>query len=144
MKAILSLLVAMFPNPVKPKYPTDDGQLSPHFHEDEFRCRHCGELHPSGDKPTQQMIDWLENIRAHFGGKTVSINSGYRCPTHNKNVGGATNSQHLEGNATDFFISGVSPAAVYEYCDGLIGDSGGVGKYSGFTHIDNRGYKARW
>tara|TARA_R110002020_G_scaffold176317_4_gene368525 strand:- start:1134 stop:1547 length:414 start_codon:yes stop_codon:yes gene_type:complete len=116
------------------------GQLSAHFHENEFRCRCCGELHPDG--VPQELIDHLEAVRMHFG-KPVKINSGYRCPTHNKNVGGAKNSLHMQGKAADHYISGVYPAVVAAFHAQRIQD-GGVGKYNSFTHIDVRGYKARW
>lgn len=119
------------------------GHLSPHFTKAEFACNCCGKLHPDGDKPPQKLLDWLEDIRAHFG-KSVNINSGYRCPVHNANVGGASSSRHMAGDASDLWIEGVSPAEVYAYADKLVGDEGGVGKYDTFTHIDARGYKARW
>lgn len=121
-----------------------EGYISEHFRQSEFTCNHCGALHPSSPCPPQQVLEWLEDIRSHFGDRAVNVNSGYRCPTHNYNVGGATSSFHLTGQAVDFWISGVSPVDVYAYADTLIGSAGGVGKYSNFTHIDNRGYKARW
>lgn len=120
-----------------------DGYVSPHFKQAEFACNHCGQLHPTDPTPPQQVLDWLENIRAHFGGP-VNVNSGYRCPTHNANVGGATSSFHMKGMAVDFWLPHVSPADVYAYADKLVGNQGGVGKYDSFTHIDNRGYKSRW
>ncbi len=119
------------------------GYASEHFKYSEFRCKCCGELHPDGDKPPKLLLDFLENIRAHFG-KPVHINSGYRCPAHNAEVGGASKSQHMAGTAADCWIDGVSPDLVHAYADELIGSSGGVGKYPGFTHIDVRGYRARW
>lgn len=117
--------------------------VSPHFRQAEFACNHCGKLHPTKPTPPLQVLDWLEDIRAHFGAP-VAINSGYRCPVHNHLVGGAEHSLHLEGQAADLMVKDVAPSLVYAYCDKLIGDAGGVGKYSAFTHIDNRGYKARW
>ena len=116
------------------------GQLSEHFHADEFRCRCCGELHPLGVHPA--LVEHLEAVRAHFG-KPVKINSGYRCPAHNKAVGGATSSKHMEGIAADHYIKGVSAALVAAFHNKRLQD-GGVGKYETFTHIDVRGYKARW
>ncbi len=52
-------------------------------------------------------IHILEPVRAHFG-KPVKINSGYRCLTLNKAVGGVKSSDHLFGFAADISISGVS------------------------------------
>ena len=117
-----------------------EGYLSPHFKEAEFACNHCGKLHPDG--VPQELIDALERIRTHYG-VPVNINSGYRCPTHNANVGGAPNSLHLQGKAADFWMKGVSPAQVYSDIDPHW-PNGGLGKYDTFTHIDVRGYHSRW
>ncbi len=119
-------------------------QLTKHFHSNEFKCRCCGQLHPSGNMPPMELVEDLENMRAHFGSKPVHVNSGYRCPKHNAAVGGASGSRHMAGDASDVWIEGVSPKDVYKYMDGLIGHSGGVGMYDTFTHIDVRGHKARW
>lgn len=127
------------PEPVLP-----DGYLSPHFRAAEFACNHCGQLHPSGLMPPTKLLNYLENIREHFGGAPVTIHSGYRCPTHNANVGGATHSRHMVGDAVDISIRDIAPSVVYKYADTLIGNDGGVGKYDTFTHIDVRGSRARW
>ncbi|WP_418308481.1 YcbK family protein, partial [Parasutterella sp.] len=42
----------------------------------------------------------LEEIRDEFG-KPIVVNSGYRSPEHNKNIGGAKNSYHVKGMAAD-------------------------------------------
>ena len=34
-------------------------------------------------------------------GKPIVVNSGYRCPKHNAEVGGVKNSQHMKGEAAD-------------------------------------------
>lgn len=101
--------------------------------------------------------DVLENVKVHaynlqtirdFCDATVTINSAYRSPTHNKNIGGASKSQHLTGNATDITVKGFSPDQVADIIEGLIRidaiEEGGVGRYNTFTHYDRRGYKARW
>ena len=116
------------------------GYISPHFKEAEFACNHCGKLHPDG--VPQALLDALERVRQHYG-VPVNINSGYRCPTHNANVGGASNSLHMQGKAADFWMKGIDPAQVYADIDPNWPD-GGLGKYATFTHIDVRGYKARW
>lgn len=118
------------------------GYLSENFQSKEFACNCCGRLHDDGVPP--RLVEHLETIRAHFGGRPVNINSGYRCPAHNQSVGGASASRHMEGDAADLWIDGVAPSDVYAYAITLIGDEGGVGKYNTFTHIDIRGYRARW
>lgn len=128
-----------------PDLPT--GMLSEHFAQSEFQCTgSCASCVQNSAEhlPPQRLLDWLEDIRAHFGNKPVNINSAYRCPKRNAEVGGASGSQHLYGTATDIWIKGVSPVEVYKYADKLVGDKGSVGSYATFTHIDARGHKARW
>jgi hypothetical protein len=115
------------------------GQLSKHFHENEFRCRGTGTLPPNGMDP--KLIQALEAIRMHYG-RPVTITSGYRSPSHNAAVGGAPNSQHVLGTAADFVVQGVSPAEVFRLLDPT--HPGGLGRYSNFTHIDVRATRARW
>lgn len=122
--------------------PPDPKQLSEHFTRAEFSCNHCNTL-PTDKLPPKQLLEFLEKIRANFDSPVI-INSGYRCPTHNANVGGAKNSQHLYGRAADIVVKGQPPVKVWQYANTLIGDSGGVGKYNTFTHIDTRGTRARW
>lgn len=42
----------------------------------------------------------LDPARRKYG-KPVVVNSGFRCPIHNRAVGGVTNSQHTRGEAAD-------------------------------------------
>lgn len=78
----------------------------------------------------------------------ITINSGYRSLSHNKAVGGATNSQHLTGKAADIVIQGFDPIQVKETIEELIQQGemlqGGLKAYSTFVHYDVRGHKARW
>lgn len=86
----------------------------------------------------------LEDIRYKFGGRSMGINSWYRPPAINAAVGGATNSRHLYGDAVDFVVSGYHPYDVYAELDAWWGSKGGLASSSVFTHIDTRGYRARW
>ena len=43
----------------------------------------------------------LDPLREKVG--AIRVNSGYRTPAHNKQIGGATNSQHCKGEAVDIF-----------------------------------------
>ncbi len=56
----------------------------------------------------------LEPVRAHFG-KPVQVNSSYRCPALNAAVGGSTTSQHVNGQAVDFEIPGITNKAVADW-----------------------------
>jgi uncharacterized protein YcbK (DUF882 family) len=95
-----------------------------------------------------RVVDLLQAIRDHFG-KPVTITSGYRTPAYNKKVGGAPDSFHTRGMAADFNVSGVSPLEVRRVIEsgrvaGVDPAKIGLGAYTGFTHIDCRGYKGRW
>lgn len=114
-------------------------KLSTNFKVKEFACS-------DGSDPIfidSELVDVLQKIRAHFG-KAVTITSAYRTPTHNKNVGGTTYSQHLYGKAADIKVSGVPPEKVVAYAEKILPDKGGIGIYNTFTHIDIRGSKSRW
>lgn len=45
----------------------------------------------------------LEPVRERLG-KPIVVNSGFRCPIHNRAVGGATGSQHMKGEAADLLF----------------------------------------
>lgn len=85
----------------------------------------------------------LQEIRDHFG-QPVTVTSGYRTAAYNAAVGGAKASQHMLGTAADIVVAGVSPLAAAQYAETLLGSSGGIGLYSGFTHVDVRAARARW
>ena len=48
-----------------------------------------------------KLIDNILDPLRELYGKPIIVNSGYRCPKLNKAVGGARNSQHLIGQASD-------------------------------------------
>ncbi len=113
-------------------------KLSSNFRVKEFACK-------DGSDPIfidSELVEILQKIRNYFG-KPVTITSAYRTPTHNKSCGGTTYSQHLYGKAADIKISGVAPGKVAKYAETLL-DSGGIGIYNTFVHIDVRSTKSRW
>ena len=91
-----------------------------------------------------RIADTMQDIRELFGDRPVKVTSWYRDPVSNRRVGGASRSFHITGGAVDFYISGVSPAEVQQRLGPWWGSQGGLASASGFTHIDNRGYRARW
>lgn len=115
-------------------------RLSENFSEWEFKCK-CGNCELV--KPPQELLDVLEDLRSHFD-KPITIMSGYRCETHNKNVGGALRSKHKLGIAADIQIKDISPNKVHEYLINKYPNTYGIGGYPYFTHIDVRSKKARW
>jgi hypothetical protein len=89
-----------------------------------------------------RMAERMEEVRRRLGNRSIHITSWYRPPAINRAVGGATNSTHIQGHGVDFVASGLSPRAVQQILDPWW--PGGLGYGSTFTHLDNRGYRARW
>lgn len=113
--------------------------ISKNFRVREFRCQDGSDV----VFIESDLVDILQKIRDHFG-KAVTINSAFRTFSHNKKVGGATYSQHLYGTAADIKVSGVTASAVADYVEILMPSTGGIGRYSTFTHVDVRKVKSRW
>lgn len=115
-----------------------DIQLSPHFHLREFDC-HCTRPGCTITYVDPELIYYLEKKRSRWA-EPIAIVSGFRCTDHNREVGGKPGSFHLTGKAADIRVEGVKPSEVADECE----DAGGLGRYPTFTHVDLRGYRARW
>lgn len=123
--------------------------------------RHTKHFHPNSDKKLvcsccgkgQLAIATfiiLEDVREYFG-KPITILSACRCEKHNTAEGGAEDSRHLyepyerDPDAADIVVEGVSPREVYDYLTSRpYANLLGLGSYNTFTHVDSRGYRARW
>lgn len=115
--------------------------ISKNFRVREFACK-------DGSDPVfidDDLVNILQQIRDHFG-KAVTITSAFRTASYNssKKVGGAKYSQHLYGKAADIKVSGVAASVVADFAETLMPSTGGVGRYSTWTHVDVRKVKARW
>ena len=111
-------------------------QVSPHFKLYEFASPNSNRVLYS-----TYIVEWLEKIRAHFGG-SITITSGYRTPTYNASVGGASNSAHIYGQAVDFRVYDGNGALVDSklVCLWLeeVGYKYGIGYIKTATHMDSR------
>ncbi|MGA2004302.1 MAG: D-Ala-D-Ala carboxypeptidase family metallohydrolase [Terriglobales bacterium] len=116
------------------------GDLSEHFSKSELACHCCGEL-----KIESGLIEALEQLRT-FAGKEIIVHDGYRCPAHNQEVGGVSDSEHTRGMAADIAIPGLSLQHMYELALQVPTFlNGGIGVYDGgFLHLDIRIHQARW
>jgi uncharacterized protein YcbK (DUF882 family) len=117
-----------------------NGDLSPHFSTEQFACPHCGRCRVSG-----RLIDALEDLRALANGP-IKVSSGYRCPDHNRELGGQPDSEHLLGDAADIRIVGYNVKQMVALAALVPAFAvGGIGAYDGgFIHVDVRPRKARW
>lgn len=82
------------------------------FRENGARCRECplkqsAEKLPDGVEANLKALvtEVLEPARQRLG-IPIMVNSGYRCPKHNAEVGGVANSQHMKGEAADIAPAG--------------------------------------
>ena len=67
----------------------------PNFSPAEIACRGTGSI-----LIDEAALDRLQTLRSRLG-KPLIVNSAYRSPEHNRRVGGAKHSKHLEGAAFD-------------------------------------------
>lgn len=77
------------------------GMVSDHFKFLEFACKCPGYAGCPGIKLDPDLVTVAEKVRELYYEDGMKIVSAYRCPTHNKRVGGAKNSQHVQGKAAD-------------------------------------------
>jgi hypothetical protein len=97
-----------------------------------------------------ELATFLERVRTQFGGKRVTITSGYRPAAINRAVGGASGSEHLYDapgvGAVDFYVDGANIKAVQDWCDANWPYSLGYGAPKGFVHLGCRKGRprARW
>lgn len=129
-------------------------QLSKSFSKKEMECK-CSNKSCEEQLVSEDLISTLQAIRDDFEAP-IKITSGYRCPAHNKAVGGVSNSAHCRGIACD-----IKPASghlsnnpqmdldrLLKSVHNVMGDTGGIGHYprrnGGWIHIDVRAKKARW
>lgn len=116
------------------------------FSPNEIACRGTGQIlvHP-------RALDRLQELRERLG-KPLIIHSAYRSPEHNRRVGGAARSQHLQGTAFDVSMANHNPET-FEASARAVGFTG-FGFYPpkrggghNFIHIDigpTREWGKRW
>jgi GH24 family phage-related lysozyme (muramidase) len=89
-----------------------------------------------------ELAKFLERVRTAFGNKRVTITSGYRPAAINRQVGGASASEHLYNaanvGAVDFYIDGADINKVQAWCDKEWPYSLGYGAPKGFVHLGIR------
>ena len=119
----------------------DSTQLSPHFNVREFRCS-CGKSHET--LLASELIDKLESLYTALNCSKIIVTSGYRCPEHDKAVGGTSSGQHTKGNAVDVCCYGQDgqPISSKTVCCkaqdlGFTGIANITSSYQ-YTHLDVR------
>jgi GH24 family phage-related lysozyme (muramidase) len=131
------------PYKVKPSDPFST-RLTPHFTLGEFALGQ-----PARRFVAQHQVDtaaelaaFLERVRTAFGGKRITITSGYRPAAINRAIGGASGSEHLYDapnvGAVDFYVDGADINKVQAWVDREWPYSLGYGAPKGFVHLGIR------
>jgi len=125
-----------------------DIQLSPHFKLSEMIRSEIASREGIDNYPKDEAIihnlkalcqNVLEPVRQHFG-KPISPTSGYRCLTLNRLLKSKDTSQHVQGQAADFVVPGVSKSIAMQWIrdnleyDQLIDEYGN----GGWIHVSYR------
>lgn len=114
------------------------GDITANFSRSEFTCKGVGCC--GGSAPINiDLVKALQNLRDLVGVPLV-ISSGFRCNTHNRNVGGVSNSQHTTGFGVDVLIpEGFTIGKIEELARRVQAfKMGGIGLYSSWIHLDIR------
>lgn len=116
----------------------------------EFACE-CGCGYDTADFA---LVNALQKTVYYFQNQydldiTIKITSGCRCPVHNENIGGASKSKHVIGQAADFQLvkpgGGFIPTRdIYDYLIRKYPGTYGIGRYTTWIHLDVRNQAARW
>lgn len=120
---------------------SDSVQISQHFNSTEFRCK-CGKEHDF--EVNDNLVQKLEKLYAALNCSQIIVTSGFRCVTHDKNVGGSGTGQHTLGNAADICCYGQDgqPISSKTVCCkaqdiGFTGIANITAAYQ-YTHVDVR------
>ena len=118
--------------------------FSPNFSRRELACR-CGcKTPPEVAENLTKLAADLERLRS-LAGVPITVTNAYRCPEHNRRIGGAPNGQHPKGNAADLVTRSLTPSQLKALAEKVPAfKNGGIGLYPSFLHVDRRAGAARW
>ena len=121
-----------------------DTKLSDHFTVREFASISGSKLYTDTVLIDTDLVNKLEKLYRAMNCSKIIINSGYRCPTHDKAVGGSGYGQHVNGKAADIVCYGKDGKIIhtkYVCCMATEVGFGGVANISAnyrATHVDTR------
>ena len=90
-------------------------QLTKNFNSNEFDCK-CKRATCKQTLIDMDHVANMQKFRERVG-KPISQTCAYRCPEHNKEVGGVSNSQHPQGFASDIVVPGLTPNQVADLAE---------------------------
>ena len=113
-------------------------KIGQHFKVREFACKDGSQV-----VFVDSYLVSIRDILRNQVGKPVYINSGYRTPTRNKEVGGAKYSYHMRGMAADIRVEGMTAKEIANKLNKIIPSECGIIVYKTWVHIDTRTKKYR-
>jgi len=125
-------------------------QLSKHFKVREFGSFSGSKVYTDKVLINTELVEKLEKLYDFVHASKAVINSGYRCPTHDKAVGGSGVGQHVNGNAADVVFydqSGKVISTKYICCIASELGFNGIANISArycATHLDVRSGSKYW
>jgi len=128
----------------------DQTKITAHFRASEFDCK-CGKKHNT--IIDTDLVELLEKLRTRLNAKSGNPYSGYRCPTHDKIVGGSGSGPHTDGFGVDIYFVGQDgkriPSSKVALALEDMGHKYGIGyrcggskDSTGNTHVDTK--KRKW
>ncbi len=111
------------------------GNITKNFSFSELSCP-CGKCSfVDGYRIDRNLVRDLQEIRDHLG-KAIKINSGLRCDSHNRSVGGVSGSYHLTGRAADIHCTSSIDRRIIVKMALNLGLTTGIADT--LIHLDNR------
>ena len=126
---------------VKPYLYSTNLRLSSNFVTSEFRCK-CGKAHST--LISTELVNGLQRLVDVLGASKAIITSGYRCPAHDRAVGGNGAGQHTKGKAADVIFydkQGKAISSKVVSCKAQDLGFGGIANIDSsyqYTHLDIR------
>lgn len=116
-------------------------RITTNFIASEFACQDNSDL-----IIINNLVPVVCQIVRNWFGYSFTPNSAYRTVSHNKNVGGASRSNHIYGLAVDIPAKSgkCTPRELYNFLDKLFTDSCEIGLYNWGVHFAATKEKSRF
>ena len=123
-------------------------ELSPNFHLEEFTVSNTAARKGIDNTPSVEVINnlmllckyVLEPLRTKLNEKygkqmPIIVTSGYRSPKLNAAIGGAKNSQHIEGRAADIHVPGMTIEELYTFIKENFSFDQCIQEFNSWVHV---------
>ncbi len=124
----MKLIICNVDNNEVKKVDTSD-QLSKNFKIREFRSRQSEVVLYS-----QRLVNVLQAVRDHYG-NPLSLSNAHRTLSHNSDVGGSIDSDHIYGKAADIYMWGVDAEELKKVVSKIAGHYSNIVTYHNTNHV---------